>query len=218
MAVLPPVPGVARLKFNNRLNANDWSFGLHVLKSVADLWEAHEISDLLTIAAGAITSNLIPQLGASTTSVNVQATDLTSAMGIQAELATGGSGTGPGTKPLPVNVTLHASFPSPLRYRGGRPGMNIAGLDQDDLLPSSSSMWSVPTTAAWESTIDDLVGAFATSLPSSSATIIPVWVSYFSGHAVRPVPLTFPISFDFVEIQQRICSRRRRLGKGVPGE
>lgn len=217
--ILPAVPGLMRLDLDWETQSKNWSTALRVIKSIAGPWSSGDIAQVLTSLAGYVTEFILPRYGADTVSSGYKATDLSSSMGL-VEVDTGsGGGTGLGTRPLPVNVALRNSYVSPLRYRGGRPGESWSGLDQTDMATTSATLWSTSVQAAWLSAIESLISGMNIVALPSGATMKCCWVSYFTGHALRPTPLVFEINAaGGVQVQQRICSRRRRLGRGVPGE
>lgn len=215
----PPVAGLLQVKSNWTTNSTAWSIIFHALKSIAAAWSGADIASVLTNLATGLATDVLPLLGSSTTNVNNSGTDLTSTMGLEVTDSGAGSGTKTGaTSPLPINVALRASTPAGLRVRGGRFGLNFAGLDQTDRMTGSATMWSTATEAAWNSGLRSLLtGMQGIALPSG-ATSNPCVVSYYYRFAFRTPPLTILISPSTCVVQQRICTRRRRLGKGVAGE
>lgn len=214
----PPVPGLVRLQSYWTTDAAKWSVAFHVLKSIASLWSLADMTAALNTLEASLLSHIIPLVGVASANTTNTGTDLTSAMGIEASGSGAGNGSGAGTNPLPISCALRVTDPIPMQYRGGRPGNFWGGLDITDRMAANTQMWSAATHTAWTSAVNafytELAGA---SLPSG-ATMTPVVVSYFSGGAFREPPETFPITPSLAVVQQRICSRRRRLGKGVPGE
>lgn len=216
--ILPAVPGLMRLDLDWDTQSKNWSTALHVLKTVAGFYTSADISAVLTALASSVATNILPLYGAHTTSDGFKGTDLTASTGLVGTDTGAGSGTGTGTHPLPINCTIRSSYQPPIRYRGGRPGNAWSGLDMADQETGSSTMWSTATRAAWVSGVQNLLADITAVAVPSGGFVNPVTVSYFSGHALRPTPLTFQLFPLNVEVQQRVCSKRRRLGRGVPGE
>lgn len=215
---LPPVPG--GLKIQSFWNTQDkkWSFAFHLLKAIASAWSGADIAHVLTEFASSVTTNILPRYGAYTQNLSNVATDLTSNMGLMVPDTGVGAGTRMETDPQPISCALRCTYTAALRARGGHPGQFFGGLDANDRDPASAAMWTTATRTAWISAIGNLVSDLtALSLPSGSSCN-PVYISYFSNGAFRTPPLAIAITPTGVEVQQRICSRRRRLGKGVPGE
>lgn len=214
----PDVPGLVKLQTVWAADLAKWTTALHVLKSVASFWSNADMTAVLNTLEAAIAAHIKPLVGVAVANTGNIATDLTSPMGIEMTGSGAGAGSGPGTTPLPINVALRSTDQSVMQYRGGRPGNFWGGLDASDIADGSTQMWLAATRTAWIAGLNALYTELAgTSLPSG-ATCVPVWVSYFKEGAFRTPPLTFPVNSGLVEVQQRICSRRRRLGKGVPGE
>lgn len=216
--ILPAVPGLMRLDLDWATQSKNWSTALHLLHTLTSPYSSADFSSIFTALASAVTSDILPLFGANTVSTGFKATDLTSSTGLMEVDEGVGSGTGTGTHPLPINNTIRTTYLPPLRYRGGRPGNSWSGLDMADQETGSATMWSTATHAAWQSGVVELLSALTGLSVPSGGTVSPVTVSYFTGHALRPTPLTFQIALGAVETQQRVCSKRRRLGRGVPGE
>lgn len=215
----PPSPGTLLIRSNWTVDTKSWSFLFHVAKALLSAWSGADISEVLTNFASALTSELIPLYGPSVSHVNNEATDLTSDMGLQVTGTSVGDGTAEGkTMPLPINVALFVHTPTILRVRGGRFGMNFAGLDQTDRLASSSTMWSTTTQLAWSDALAQVLNMMSGLALPSGDVANPVVVSYYYKFAFREPPLVLPLNSFAATCQQRICTRRRRLGRGVAGE
>lgn len=88
--------------------------------------------------------------------------------------------------------------------------MNLPGLAASERL--NTRTWLTETLT----TVLDEFGNWLTDVLTagySFPTAQHVVVSYETAHAVRPSPLVEPVTY--YAPQQRICSRRRRLGKGI---
>lgn len=215
----PPSPGTLQIKSNWQVNGRSWSFLFHVAKAILSAWSGADITDVLTNFALGVTDNLIPLWGPSVESVSNEATDLTSNMGIQVTAPTMGAGTNEAkTMPLPINVALFVHTPVILRVRGGRFGVNLAGLDQTDRLAASATMWSPETETAWTIAYQQLLNIMSGQALPSGDVSNPVCVSYYYKYAIRNPPMVLPMNAFSALAQQRICTRRRRLGRGVAGE
>lgn len=215
----PFSPGTLMIRSNWKVSKAPFSFAIHVAKAIADAWSGADITHVLTELASAIVSDLLPALGPATTNVNNQGTDLTSNMGLQITDSGAGAGTDVSlVRPLPANVALRVSTPTILRVRGGHPGAFFAGLDYTNTDGTSCQMWTDATEAAFTSAFQSIYTALTGLALPSGDVANPVEVSYFFKGAFREPPLTVPINSGFVICQQRVCTRRRRLGKGVAGE
>lgn len=216
MAAKPPVPGVLKLTTNWTQSGQNIAFLLHLLKPALTAWGLGDITTALTTLGSSLATHLLPLMSSDIDNASNMATDLTSAMGLQVTDTGVGSGTiAPGTSaPNPQQCTARVTFQQGLRYRGGRFGVNLPGTVQSQVAASQSRLWTTAATTSWLSAIE----ALQSDLQGASYTFAgcePCVVSYESGHVDRVTPLVLPILG--YEVQQRICTRRRRLGKGVAG-
>jgi hypothetical protein len=213
MAPLPPVDGVAKVQFEFECSGRTFTDRVFFLNGIAEPWTTADLTVLATTAATSWQSRLLPFQDPQTTLEYVIATDLSSDTGLQYIHAVGSPGTFAGTAQLPLNCQARVTIQQPRRYRGGRPGFNITGLDRTELFDDRTIEPSVVTAlqgAVFDMLFDDIPTAdLSTGHPTC------VVVSYQTGHAIRPIPLvTVPFG---VEVQNRVCTLRKRLGKGEAG-
>lgn len=216
----PPVPGLLKVLSEWATDSTTWSILWHFLKSTTAPWAAGDVAAILTEIASSYNSHLMSLFGPATSNTTNVATDLTSDVGIELSDAGAGVGTASKTSPVPVSNVLRLTWESPLRYRGGRPGINFSGLDNTDRLTGDVRMWSTGIRTSMIGAVEDVIADMNSTTLPSGLTCVTSWVSYITHGAYRTLgPLVLPINpVGGVQCQQRICSRRKRLGKGVPGE
>lgn len=216
MSRLADALGVLKLQAQWVQSGQNISNILHIFKPALTAWGLGDATDAATRFADAIGAQLTPGLTSDINNTSVTATDLTSNMGVQVTVP----GAGAGGKdpiahpPLPQSNTVRVTYNTPLRYRGGRPGICIPGLVQEDIDPTDRRLWTVATRDGYVNSVETIF-SLITDPPFSFGHAVPCVVSYFSGHAPRVTPLVLPITS--LEGQLRICSRRRRLGRGIAG-
>lgn len=212
MAPLPPAPGVAKLTFKQTFSGRSFGDSLFFFHSDSSIWTVPELQNLTNAGSVAFQADVAPLQNANLSLDEVDAIDLSDNLGRGATTLPGTHGTSVGAQPLPLNTVMHVALEVLRRYRGGRPGFNISGLDRTNLNDERS--WTVPFC----NTVAIGVAALATNIASSAGLGAPtsnVGVSYRLAKVIRPVPLIEAIVA--YECQQRICSLRKRLGKGITG-
>lgn len=140
----------------------------------------------------------------------VKYTDLSSATGAQAVISKAVSGTVGGTG-LPAQNACCVNFPIGRRYRGGHCRMYIPGMSGDNQL--NGKQWQASFLTNMH---NDFAAALAGLNGYSSPTFTSItWVqlSYRTGGAVRVTPVTDAVIG--IEVQDRVCTIRRRLGSSI---
>jgi hypothetical protein len=206
MPPLPPAAQCLKVRYAGDANGAVWNCIFHVQYTGTPPTE----SELLTYALGVGSDwqlHIGPLCPIGTTLSHIQVTDLTSATAPTAETPMGVTGVRTGTA-LTAQVALVSSWHINRRYRGGHPRNYWPGGVQGDLVDSRHWTDIFVTEAqtafeAWRAAINGrIVG---------TANGVLINLSYFTAHALRPVPLPTPIVS--VTVHTRIDSQRRRLGK-----
>jgi hypothetical protein len=209
MPARPVVADVVQLLFKGTFGGtHNWVNKMFVSYSGA----APSAGDLATYAAAVyaeLVTQLIPMQSTSTTTDEVEATDLASAMGAQGI----GTGVNAGSRAggeIPGSACALVSYHVVRHYRGGHPRTYIAaGVTTDLLTPST---W----TTAFVAALDTAWGNIWTTALTTVGAFVPVDhvnVSYVdSGHA-RLVPLVDVIVPAAGAVQDELASQRRRIGR-----
>lgn len=210
--ILPPSPGLAKVTFHQECASRSFGDSIYINHVDSSLWTTVELGNLCTYARTAWAAQIAGLQDTDCSLVEVTALDLGDTAGRLGTDTTTVAGTSGGTKPLPLSNVAHIVWEIARRYRGGHPGFNLSGLDGSMLADSKSfSTGSVATIVADVAAfIADILGASGVG-----TTIAHVAVSYYLDKALRGVPAVFPVTG--LEMQQRICSLRKRLGKGING-
>jgi hypothetical protein len=201
---------MARFRFNQRDSGRTWSNALFVLKTVAAAWSGADLIAVAEALAGEWSDQVQARQNPTTTLLNVVATDLTSTMGLEETIVAGDMGTFAGTHTSPLNCCFHAQWFIGHRYRGGHPGIRVSGIDQTQ--QQNAMQWSTAATTAMHTALT-AVGAAIPAVPITGGPGIWVSPSYFTGGALRVVPLVLPVTG--IGVQERVCSARKRLGKSI---
>jgi hypothetical protein len=209
MPARPVVADVVQLLFRGTFGGtHNWVNKQFVSYSGA----APSAADLTTYAANVydvMVSQLIPMQSTATTTDEVEATDLASAMGAV------GSGTGvnAGSRAggeIPGSACALVSYHVSRHYRGGHPRTYIAaGVTTDLLTPAT---W----TTAFIAALDTAWGLIWTQALTGAGAFVPVDhvnVSYFSGGVARLVPVVDVIVPAAGAVQAELASQRRRIGR-----
>lgn len=205
----PPAVGVAKVTFGQAFAGRQFGDSLHFWHIDDSTWSAANLAALATQAGSSYDTTLLTLQTSAVTHVDTTAIDLSDTDGRQASVLSGAAGTGAGTHPLTTNTVAHIALEVPRRYRGGRPGYNVSGLDMTDLLDpkSFSNAFIASLVTQFTTLVADIVSL------TYGAPVILVGVSYFLNNVERTTPLIQPTSI--FEPQQRVCSLRRRSGKPI---
>jgi hypothetical protein len=210
MASLPPAEGVARVTFTQSLSGRQFGDKLYFAHESRAPWTMSELESLAENAAINYAGLILPLQADNLTLVEVTALDLSDTGDRIGTSVSGAHGTSGGTSTLPLNSVAHLVFPPARYYRGGRPGYNVSGLDMT-MLADDKSFSSAASTAIVTAFSEAISGIIAAS--GYDSPIAHVIVSYVLDKAIRAVPLV--LDQTVMEMQQRICTLRRRLGKAI---
>lgn len=210
MAPKPPLLGLTKVTFTQTYSGRSFGDSLYFMKSVPSTWSSGELFSLASEAANAYVANMLPLQNPGLVLARADATDLSDTGGREATMVSGVGGGSTGTHPLPLNSVAHIALEVLRRYRGGRPGYNISGLDAS--MMTDERTFSTASTIALSLALQAMITQILTAAGISSP-IANVGVSYFLDKVLRPVPVTEAIS-DY-ETQQRLCTLRKRMGKGI---
>ena len=214
MPALPDVPNVIKFVIEGTLDGVNWANIFHWLYSGSAPSNA-ELGTILSQFAtefgnGGGVLNWDSLAHDQVFLSNSTAEDLTTHSSATAELPLSVNGTLSGGK-LPASAAVVMTHSINRRYRGGHPRSYLMLGDTTKL--QDSTFWA---TAFLDSVISWYNGFVAgiNGISAGGTTLTsPVSVSYFSGHALRSVPVIDPITSSFP--RQRVCSQRRRLGKNL---
>lgn len=213
MAPLPPAVGVVKLQFGQECSGRNFTDRIFIQNATESEWSMVDLTNMATTMAIGWHTYIAPFQDAATLLTEVIATDLTSEMGLQSIVTPGTAGTFGGTAQLPINCQARVTQLQPRRYRGGRPGFNITGLDRTEMFDDRTIETSV--VEAIQGNVHEMLFAFIPSVVLTTGSPHCVVVSYFTDHAERPAPLI--LAPYEVEVQSRLCTLRKRLGKGESG-
>lgn len=206
----PPVVGVVRLQMFHSIADQQASWSMFFANPALTEWNIGDVSVVANTAVASWTTRFKALTTTDVTFSRAEATDLTSDTAPQVIAPSGTTGSvAPPT--VSNSVALHVEFIQGRRYRGGHPGVFIPGLPESNRADTRS--WSLVTTEG----ILGAVTEFSADIQEAGYSFIgspaQVAVSYFTGGLERVTPLVEPITH--LSAQQRITSRRRRLGKGI---
>lgn len=142
---------------------------------------------------------------------SVTYTDLTSPTSASVEISKDVTGTVSDVI-LSANVAACINFPISRRYRGGHSRMYMAGMGNDST--SSESHWSTSFLTNMNNDFAAFIAGLNSYVGSGLATIEVGSLSYVTGGAPRVTPVFDP--WVGADTQPRICTQRRRLGRGTP--
>lgn len=215
MTALPPAPGVVESRAFFTLAGQSVSFRYFFFRPTTEPWGEDDINLLNSTFLEAVEEQLMPVLSEDLVVVEAQSTDLTSMTGLRVSETTNVAGT-VAEHSVPLNVAVRATFIVPLRYRGGKGGIFIPGAPVT--VQSNARLW----TSDFQTAILDAVQLVSLNTVTADyesgnpAQVVPnYWVYGAKPPELRPAAETNPVISW--EVQQRIASRRRRLGRGIAG-
>ena len=200
-----PVANVVKLIVRGTSSDLRWNNVLHYVYGGAPPSEP-SVSGLAEAMFNEYVAAITPLSHADTSIDEVEVIDLSSAssnVGIYGSATPGSAG----GDVLPASVSVLASYPVTLRYKGGHPRSYIFAGVQSDLQDMSNwtSAFITEITDAWGNFIATPVGDTISGTTYTSQCA----VSYRSGDAYRETPVPMGIS-SFV-IGAPIASQRRRM-------
>lgn len=187
MPALPAAPGCVQIKFKGSRTATAvWLSRLYI-HYTGTAPTAAQLSSYLTALATNFGTNIIPLIQAATALTELDATDLSSAVGATATLASAQTGTRAGSS-LPGQACTVVSYEIARRYRGGHPrGYWPFGADNDI---TSEQTWGTTFTSAVATGFQNMITSMLGAGWTGAGTLTHVNVSYFSGFTVVTNPIT----------------------------
>jgi hypothetical protein len=207
MPALPNAPGSVKLTIVQSLAGVSVYNVLHANASIVEGYSTSELNALATAVRAAWVTNVIPLQASTLTLTDVIADDLSSDTGGRG-IATGSTaGTGAGST-NPASVCVCWSWKIANRYRGGHPRTYIGAIP-NSANSNANTMSSTARNA--HAAAAAAVRTAVNAAPVGAGTWILGCLSYYSGGAIRPLPL-FRI-YTGVSVDDRFDSQRRRLGR-----
>lgn len=213
MPPLPASPGQARWVVYQQGSGRTWGNYGYVSKEDGLPWDAAQLSTLASAVAGAWETNMAPVQAATVSYAQCEAYDLSNTTGARVFVPMTGSGTLTGSSDQVLSVCSCTTFVVNRRYRGGKPRAYLSGVNGTQL----ADYKSFSTTAA--ALIESKWGLFINDIDALSIgglSVTSVGISYYLNKVLRTTPLVEGIVA--IETQVRVCSQRRRLGKGLGEE
>jgi hypothetical protein len=208
MAALPPVPGVCKVTMTFLCSGRNFGDSFYIAHPAEEPWSVLDLEDVAAECFSVWGTELMPLYSPTCSLVLCTALDLSDDVGRVGTFSGSTPGGSTDTHPLSLNAVAHITFQVARRYRGGRPGINISGRVFEQLADERTFNSSDATS---------LLSAFSdfmvTILGALGGGIFQAAVSYFTGGAVRISPLVLPVTG--MEIQERVCTLRKRLGKSI---
>jgi hypothetical protein len=210
MAPRPFASGVCRVTATFLCSGRNYTDGFFIQHTDLSDWSVAELNLVASASSAAWGTYMAPKTSASCSLVKVTALDLSDGAGRIGEDLTTHVGTiATGTSPaLPLNVVARVSFQIPRRYRGARPSINVSGRVQSDL--TDERTFSTTVAEALLTAVNNWIVQTVVAAITSAAQ---VGVSYVLDGAERTVPLVLEVVG--AEIQERVCTLRKRLGKAI---
>lgn len=208
MPALLPVPGCVRVD-QNFANVRGWKDTFHVQHLDLSPWTIAELTELAATCNTYLGDVYIPVMCNGASGGGTNCTDLSDDVGRVGGSGPGWNGAG-GAISTPLNSTMVTTFVIPRSYRGGHPRFMCGGIAQEVM--SNPYEWGsaacLGVDTRWATLQSAIAGGGGTYGPSQL-----VAVSRYAAGALRPAPVTYPVSR--FETQQRVCTLRKRLGKPV---
>ena len=209
MPALPVAPGVVRVQQSFHDPSRGWSDSFHVAHLDSSAWSVAELG-ALAAQVNPLLATVYQGVMASTASGDgTTCRDLSDDTG-RVNFAGPGFPGGVVEPSLPISNTICTTFRIARTYRGGHPRFNCSAIASTVLLTPISWDPSLLGTidVNWVALIEAIAGNDTLGSP-----VAVVGLSYFLNKVVRPHGVFFPVTG--VETQQRVCTLRKRLGKGI---
>jgi hypothetical protein len=209
MPARPVVADVVQLLFKGTFGGtHNWVNKQYISYSGA----APTAADLTTYATAVyaeLVTQLIPMQSSATSTDEVEATDLASAMGAVG-IGTGVNSGSRGDNEIPGSACALVSYHVARHYRGGHPRTYVAAGVATDLLTPAT--W----TTAFIAALDTAWGLIWSTALTGAGAFVPVHhvnVSYFTGGVARVTPVVDVIVPPAGAVQAELASQRRRIGR-----
>lgn len=180
----------------------------HVTLNGAFLLGGDQITTICEGIFNSWSARVMPALSSSLHLVSVDAVDLSSDLG-GSGIHSGNTAGGQTTPALPANVALCVSWKEAIRYRGGHPRTYLAGICEGQLADPRHVTATVATGMA--ANMNQFL-ADVNAITTPSVTTLRVGTVHYERHKLKINPPNF-IKYDIAEVNSRIDSQRRRLGR-----
>src|ERR1051326_8130536 len=214
---MPPLPAIAdvlKIQYFGTNEGQNWANVFHALYTGGPPGPV-DCDGIAATAYEAYESNFLPVIQSNAHLQECKVTDLSSDLGAQGSYAEDNAG-GLGSSSLTAQVALVISWRIGRRYRGGHPRTYLPPPQETDILDTSHwkpAMVARAATAAagFMAAINAITGPGITTLSLGT-------VSYFD-KATNPTPpheRSLPLfeTINGANVHNRICTQRRRLGRG----
>jgi len=208
MAAHPPLPGLAKVTMTFLCSGRNFGDSFYLMSPGSAPWTPTFLALCSTTLTTQWTTHLAPLTSSSCSLVKVTTLDLSDTAGRFNEHDATVPGTVTASPPLPLNAVARITWAIPRRYRGGRPGLNVSGRVMSQT--ADERLFNVADNNALLDATVAMIGGLVAVLGSGYDQVA---VSYFLDKVARAVPLALPVIG--AEIQERICTLRKRLGKSV---
>lgn len=206
MAPKPPAVGVAKITWTFLCSGKNYTDSFYVSKAVEAPWTLPELNAAASTASAAWDAFLSPLASNTCSLVDSTAMDLSSDTGLVVSHAGIHAGTVADSPPLPLNAVARITWEVGRRYRGGHPGINVSGRVQSQLADER-----VFNDADADALLNAMVETISTVVAACPTGSFQCALSYFVAGAPRLVPVVYRVVG--AEIQKRLCTLRKRLGK-----
>lgn len=208
MPAHPPAVGVAKITMTFLCSGRNFGDSFYISKAAPAPWTNSELISAASGVANAWETHLGPLTSSDCSLVQVSALDLSDSVGRMQFTTPAAVGTITTSPALRLNSVARITFQIPRHYRGGRPSINLSGQVVAQCADERSF-----TDADADLILNAFQALVTEALLSCPAGAFQCAVSYFVAHAPRLVPLVLPVLG--AEIQKRICTLRKRLGKSI---
>jgi hypothetical protein len=206
MAVLAPVPGVARIVFKGNSLTVPVANVIHVQNGRGDAWSKAELDGVATAARNSFQTRFLPLINNNYHLTEVDAVDLTSDLGVVSTALSSGVGAKVGIGTV-NSVAQCISWKTDAHFRGGHARMYLCGPGSGDY--QDATTWQPTQVSALLTAANGFLQDIFTAFPP----LTPQYVLVRRTKNRSPLipPQTFVLRSAVVDT--RIDSQRRRLGK-----
>lgn len=210
MPPLPNAPGIIKVQIRGTYQGTPWANIFH-MKYVGGPPDAEDLTLFDTAQGATMLRPWNHQMHVVSVIQSVTYTDLTSDTAASVEISKDVAGTVADVV-LSANAAACINFPIARRYRGGHSRMYMGGMGNDSV--ASVTHWSESFITNMNNDFAAFIAGLNSYVGTGLATITVGSLSYVSGGAVRVTPVFDP--WVGADTQPRICTQRRRLGRGTP--
>lgn len=209
MPPLPVVPNVTKIEYSGTYHDAKW-VNLYYVRFSGTSPSVTDMTGYVTDVATQLNIGYTAEMSVDNEATGIIGTDLTTDTGARGSYDFSAFGARSGDF-MPAGVAMVGSLEISRRYRGGHPRKYLPWGTAGTMASGSTIDWDSGFVADCQLKFTTLLNAIVGITYGGTTWDQVCNVSYYSGNALRAIPLVDNVASG--QIRTRICSQRRRLGK-----